>query len=396
VPGLRRDSKFQNWSFGVQRELPGRAALEVLYVGNRSWNRTVWRDINVLPRELWSTKGVRDTDLVNKLAVTTANPFRNAPQLPPTYSLYTATTISVRSLLTPYPFMGAIYQPTYDGTSSYHSAQISYDKQFSKGLALSANYTWSKGIQQLYQRNPFDAELEKMISSTHMPHAFHMMGIAELPFGRDRSFGTGWNRVLDGVLGGWQVGWTYLAQSGAPFWVTNAYVDPSGDLRNVKISYNRESVRRTSSNPAVQAQLTAAHQNGANIFGVPLSSLPFYIRDAATCVMANGSCVAGQYDTVKLIQDTRTSLTNVNVRTLPSLFPSWRLPNLANLDMSLMKKIRMGEKRYLEVRAEVINVPNNPYFKSVDVNPRSLNFGTLGDVQSNHPRHVSLQVKYIF
>jgi hypothetical protein len=221
------------------------------------------------------------------------------------------------------------------------------------------------------------------------------MGIAEMPFGRGRAIGGGWNRVVDGVLGGWQVGWTYIAQSGPPLGLGNYYVDPTADLRNVKVSYSREAVRRTSSNATVQAQLTAAHYAGGNIFGVPISSLPFYIRDAATCVSSGGACVAGQYDTVRLIQDSRTSLAD-NIRTLPQRFPSWRAPMLSQLDMSVMKKIIVGEKRYVEIRAEFVNAPNSPYFNSVDFNPRSVNFGTLGDTQANHSRYVSLQAKFIF
>jgi len=395
VTGLREDSRFQNWSIGVQRELPGRSRLEVSYVANRSWNRTVWRDINTLPREFLSRNAMRDTDLINKLAMTVANPFRNAPQLPPTYSLATSTTIGVSSLLRPYPIMGAINQPTYGGTSSYNSAQISYEKQFSKGITIAGNYTWAKGIQQMGLLNPSDKELEKSIAAGDRPHLLHLMGLAELPFGRGRAVGGGWNRAVDAVFGGWQLGWTYLAQSGAPIYINNVYVDPTVDLRNVKISYNRESVRRTSADKTVQAQLTAAHQNGQNIFGVPIATLPFYIRDGATCVQSAGACVAGQYDTVKLIQDGRTSLSN-NIRTMPSFFPSWRLPNLAQLDMSIMKKIQVGEKKYFEVRAEFVNAPNNPYFQSVDFNPRSLNFGTLGDAQANQARYVSLQAKFIF
>ena len=65
-------------------------------------------------------------------------------------------------------------------------------------------------------RNVTDTQLEKVIGANDRPHAFHLMGIVELPFGRNRALGAGWHRVVDGVLGGWQVGWTYLIQSGAP------------------------------------------------------------------------------------------------------------------------------------------------------------------------------------
>ena len=36
-------------------------------------------------------------------------------------------------------------------------------------------------------------------------HMFSMAGNYDLPFGKDRAFGSSWNRVLDAVAGGWSV-----------------------------------------------------------------------------------------------------------------------------------------------------------------------------------------------
>ena len=44
--------------------------------------------------------------------------------------------------------------------------------------------------------------------------------IYELPFGRDKPYGSDWNGVTEAILGGWQVGTNLFILSGTPFEVT--------------------------------------------------------------------------------------------------------------------------------------------------------------------------------
>ena len=53
-------------------------------------------------------------------------------------------------------------------------------------------------------------------------HLFSMAGNYDLPFGKDRRFGSGWNRFLDAVAGGWGLQFGVIAHSGYPITVLDS------------------------------------------------------------------------------------------------------------------------------------------------------------------------------
>ena len=42
------------------------------------------------------------------------------------------------------------------------------------------------------------------VDTTDIPHAFKANWVYQLPVGRGRRFGSGFNRLVDGILGGWE------------------------------------------------------------------------------------------------------------------------------------------------------------------------------------------------
>jgi hypothetical protein len=85
----------------------------------------------------------------------------------------------------------------------------------------SDSYKWSKGISNIEERgsstpnfqseingrtdNRFDSGYLRGPISAIPYHRFVTNFIWDLPFGRGRAFGAGWNAVVNGVLGGWTV-----------------------------------------------------------------------------------------------------------------------------------------------------------------------------------------------
>jgi hypothetical protein len=74
-----------------------------------------------------------------------------------------------------------------------------------------------------------------------------------------------------------------------------------------------------------------------------------------------------------------------------------RGPGMANLDLSLMKRFRLGDqKRHVELRADGFNVTNSPIFNapSVAFGGGNTNFGKITSAQNE--RQVQLAVKLVF
>jgi len=81
------------------------------------------------------------------------------------------------------------------------------------------------GTGEIY--NPFDPGLFRAVSDYDMTHQINTNWVYELPFGRQKRWGSSWNRGLDAIAGGWS--WSGLAKrtSGLPFGVQNGLVFPT-------------------------------------------------------------------------------------------------------------------------------------------------------------------------
>ena len=83
----------------------------------------------------------------------------------------------------------------------YNSLQIDMRRRLSKGLLVSANYTY--GIRKTLSNQSI--RFDRMeVDNTGVPHEFKAQWTWELPVGRGRRFGTDMNPVLNGVLGNWE------------------------------------------------------------------------------------------------------------------------------------------------------------------------------------------------
>ena len=99
--------------------------------------------------------------------------------------------------------------------SKYHSLQLTAQKRYSKGLTVTANYTWSKNIEQTTRLNDSDLRYEKRIASFDYTNKLSIASVYTLPFsaaGGDSVAG----HLAHAVLGGWAVSGIYTLQSGAP------------------------------------------------------------------------------------------------------------------------------------------------------------------------------------
>ena len=355
-----KSSKQARFQIGFQRQLPGGYVFEAVYVGNRGYNIEIVRNINALPVQYLNADNSRTTAQVsNNTLLTTgvANPFAGLPEFAGTS--FANATIARSQLLRPFPLFGDILTTNNDGKSWYHSGQFSLQKRFSQGYTLQASYTWSKWLVATEYLNAGDPKPTRMISDQDSPHRFSLSGIYALPFGKGKQFLSGANGVVDRIVNGWQLQGVYTFQIGFPiaFGAYNATTAAtSGD-----IFYNGGDISIDSKNR------TTAKWFNTEVF-------------------------------TSVLNNTSANSTPVNhLRTLPFRFNDVRRDNINNFDFSVLKDVRVRENMKIQIRFELINALNEPYFPAPVSSATASNFGQISaSNQDNYARRAQFGLKFIF
>jgi hypothetical protein len=114
---------------------------------------------------------------------------------------------------------------TSGAASIYNGLQVGLRRQFHGGLSFSANYTFSKSIDnaasvggagRTVAQNYLDLQAERGLSSFDMRHRLLINHTYEFPFG-DRKRWLNHGGALAYVVGNWQVSGTTMIQSGTPY-----------------------------------------------------------------------------------------------------------------------------------------------------------------------------------
>jgi hypothetical protein len=348
-----RNTYVHQFSFGIQRELPGRINAEASYVGSRTMSAMTSQDMNALSLANLalgdSTKG-GDPNYLNQQV---PNPFQN---LLPGTSINGAT-VARSQLLRPFPAFGGITQTDLNtGRVWYNSLQVSLQKRYSHGLTFSANYTFSKNIQATGYLNSQDPLPTRTLTSFDRPQRLSFAPSYELPFGPGRRFLNSRNGFLSRLVGGWQVLVNTVFQSGAPMGEPGS-VWVLGDPRLENATWDR------------------LFKTGyIDINGVVRNVLPgeqpvFAVRPPNT------------------------------LRTTPERWGNIRDRWATTYDASAIKTTRIREGMTAQFRFEAFNALNTPVFSSdPNLTPTSTNFGKIirDNGQSNAPRTVQFGFRFMF
>jgi outer membrane receptor protein involved in Fe transport len=331
----------QQWSANVQRELPGSWLLEAGYIGSRGVHLPADNNLDALPASAL-TPGSGLQTLVN-------NPY--APLV--SIGALSNPQVTRASLLTPFPqFTGVTALDSWAG-STYHAATVRLDRRFADGFSLLLSYTYSKlldnnegggetqfsdsGANTVQNWNNWNAE--KALSTSDQPQRLVVSGSYLLPFGKSG------HRFYRAAVGGWQVNAIASALSGNVIAVTANAPAYGGSRPNV---IGDPSV----SNPTVNHWLNPA----------AFTNIPAY-------TYGNG----------------------------PRNLPRTLTQPLYNLDTSLFREARIGERFTLEFRAEAFNVANHPTFGTPGGNINSATFGQISSVRTGTaPRQLQFGLKLYY
>ena len=177
-------------------------------------------------------------------------------------------------------------------------------------------------------------------------HLFSLAGNYDLPFGKDRRFGSNWNRALDAVAGGWSIQFGVIAHSGYPITVLD------------------------SSSPSLQASRSTERPDRIGSGEVDNPTLERWIDRSAFRSAPQGD-----------FGDSGIGIL--------------RAPNFWNTDLTVGKRLATVGTHYVMIRGEFFNVFNHPNFGPPQANIQSTAFGTITSTV-NDPRVVQLVAKYVF
>ncbi len=238
----------------------------------------------------------------------------------------------------PNPLFSNISIEGNTGQSTYNALQVSFHQRLRRGLVFQAEYGWAHGIddvqdQGLFSSQPQDDnnfQAERGNSSGDIRHNFAYSLLYTIPMGAGHSFLGNWHGVAGSLVSGWSVASLGLIHTGIPFTVfigTNTF--GNGNFTNQRPNAVA-GVDQYAASPSVNGWLNPA------AFTLPL---------AGTFGNLGRNTVYG--------------------------------PGFTNVDFSLLKNTKLGEKRNLEFRAEFFNVPNHPNFAQPSSTFNTSSFGQI-------------------
>ncbi|MSV29502.1 MAG: hypothetical protein EXQ52_12290 [Bryobacterales bacterium] len=328
------------WNANIQRELRGQIMIETAYVGTRGLQLHSGIPLNQLTPDRMAL-GAQLNQLVD-------NPF---------FGKIAAGALANRQvargqLLRPFPqFNGVGIVNVAGASSTYHSWQNSVSKRFSRGLMFEGSYTWSKMLDNgTSHQNAYDILASRSLSDLDISHRFVISYIYELPFGRGRRYGASVTRLVDTLLGGWQLNGFTNFQTGSP--------------------------------------LSFSASNTAGLFG--------------SATRPNNSGKSGKLDGP--VDQRLNSYFDKSVFSQPAPFtfgnvgpraPDIRSDGTRNWDVSLFKDFRIVERLRLQFRGEFLNAFNTPRFGNPNTNVTSSSVGVITS-QANAPRQIQFGMKLLW
>jgi hypothetical protein len=140
----------------------------------------------------------------------------------------------------PFSTLGNVIQSNDVGRARYDSLQVKAETKSSRhGLYALIGYTWSRTFDSgltdglgsfpgaMYWPLPGMQKADWGLSALNANDQFTASVIYDLPFGKGKKFGGGWNGATNSILGGWSVNVIERALSGFPLFVIDSS-RPSG------------------------------------------------------------------------------------------------------------------------------------------------------------------------
>jgi hypothetical protein len=269
------------------------------------------------------------------------------------------------------------------GRGAYHGLQITLRKSFSSGLQFDLNYTFSKSIDlgsaresdagtgtanftgdEDFVQNAWNLSQMRGVSAYDTTHQINGFVVYQLPFGRGKKFGSNMGRLMDAIVGGWQISSAYRQTSGFPTscingqrwptdWEDDALCTPNGRAR--------PPITNDKNAPGAQTGV----KGGPNLWSDPAAALASW-----------GETMAGE-------TGSRNTL---------------RGSGIFNIDTGVSKSFNMpwSENQKLQIRWETFNLTNTVRFDPSSANIVLTSPSVFGQLtrQFGSPRQMQFAARY--
>jgi outer membrane receptor protein involved in Fe transport len=329
-----RDPIVQQWNFTAERDLGFSTGLRLSYEGSHGSNLGYTENLAQIP--------------ANTLGFAAAK------------------------ALSPFPLFSRISHETTGARSNYHALTIAANKRMSRGLQFAANYVFAKNLSNGQGFNPTafatqaggtvtdpqNIDLDYGNVAFTRRHRFLTTFLYELPVGRKGLLLKNTNKVIDGIVGGWQLSGVLLYQTGPFLTVVAPGADPMGNnFANLE--------------GAGRADLVA---------GVPLypdaQNINLWINKAAFAIPKNNIGRAGNSPVGAIVG-----------------------PGTQAVSLSLFKSINITEGVRFQLGAAASNAFNHANYATPNLNYGTAPFGTISNVQTAEgagPRQIQITSRVIF
>lgn len=372
----RKIPQVQQYSLGIQRELPAKIILDVSFVGSYTKQLRVGTNYNHLTPEQFAAGNANnaylDQPVPNPFYCTNpAVPYTAACPMPRASSLGGKQTIAAKYLMYPYPqYYGTLYAYTEPvGYSNYNSLAVKVEKKVSggglliNGLSFLTSFTYSRTMVAngyLNNGNLADPRPYYGISDTDRPLDLAFSGVWGLPVGKGGLIGKDAHGIVGQMINNWTVDWIFTADSGTPTGIPGTYF------------YNCNNGNYAPAHKKWTEWLY--NENPSSCFTVFPSYTPITVLPRSSHI---------------------------------------RNPYVPTFALAFAKQFEVREGMKLQYKAEAFNLTNTPLFGGpstsnpdrplvrqnaiLDGQPGSwTGYGTIGSTQQNLPRQLQMSLKLIF
>lgn len=346
------------YSFDIQRELYKGVTMEIGYIGSRSTGLQSSStgsgafNINQVPNQYLG--------LGSALGASVANPYF---PLTAGQGVVGSRTTTQAQLLKPYSEYNNVNILTNPSSARYNSMIVKAQKRMSSGFTFLSAFTWSKTLSNEFAtgnffssapgvpQNAYNLAGEWGLANGDTPLRWTNTLTYELPFGKGKWLLGNANKLTDLAVGGWQVNFTNIYQTGFPLLIA----------------------QNTNLNAVLGTGVQRPNATGIapNVSGSVQSRLNGYINAAAFA--SPGSYAFG---------NTSRSI-------------NYRGPGTKSWDISLFKNFAITERFNAEFRAEALNAFNTAQFPNPNSRLGNASFGII-NTQVNFARLIQLGFRVSF